>query len=312
MPDAGSSRALRPWPHRFAILLCCATALLLYSGGMVTSFNAGLAVPDWPLTFGALFPEGWMRMLNVFIEHRHRLVGAGVGCLVIALAIWTQLADPRAWMRRFAWALLGAICLQGLLGGLRVTELSITLAVIHACTAQLVFALTVLCALFTSPSWTTGSSSSRPQAAGPFHLHASLASVLVFIQLVTGAVLRHTQVGLLLHVCGAIAVVVVVGWLVIRLWNEWPTAPALTRPACALGALLITQVALGLGSWMMTLRMDDRLVPTTSQWLIPTAHVVTGALILACCVALTAIGIAASRSGVAMPASTLKEACATL
>src|SRR5512139_1964148 len=149
-----------PWPHRLAVLLACATFPLLFIGGLVTSLGAGLAVPDWPSTFGYnMFLYPWSKMIGgIFYEHSHRLVASSVGLITVALAwtFWSK--EPRAWLRWLGVGALGLVILQGVLGGLRVVLLQQTLAIVHACIAQLFFALAVSLALFTSSEWRVSAS----------------------------------------------------------------------------------------------------------------------------------------------------------
>src|SRR6202171_6706615 len=124
--------------NRFAWLTAVATLFLICSGGMVTSKGVGLAVPDWPTTFGYnmfLFPVSkWVG--GIFFEHVHRLVASTVGFLTIILAIWLWRGESRCWLRNLGFAALGAVILQGVLGGLRVTLLKDEIGVFHACIAQ--------------------------------------------------------------------------------------------------------------------------------------------------------------------------------
>src|SRR5574341_1816746 len=109
-----------PWPHRLAILTAGATFLLILAGGLVTGTGAGLAVPDWPTTFGYnMFLYPWSRMVGgILYEHSHRLIGSIVGLLTVALTLAIWAVEPRRWLRRLAGAALGAVILQGVLGGL--------------------------------------------------------------------------------------------------------------------------------------------------------------------------------------------------
>src|SRR6266550_341505 len=151
IPDGrGTNKAFVPssfslWPHRIAILLAGATFPLLFIGGLVTSKGAGLAVPDWPTTFGYnMFLYPWSKMVgSIFYEHSHRLVASLVGLLTIALTVVFWLRERRVWLRWLSLAALGLVILQGVLGGLRVVLLQPTLAIVHAATAQAFFALTI-------------------------------------------------------------------------------------------------------------------------------------------------------------------------
>ena len=146
-----------PWPHRFALLTAMATFPLLFIGGLVTSTGSGLAVPDWPTTFGYnMFLYPWSQMVGgIFYEHSHRLFGSLVGFLTVLLAISLWYGESQPWLRKLGFVALGAVILQGILGGLRVVLLQQTLAIIHACFAQAFFALAASLTLFTSAEWRT-------------------------------------------------------------------------------------------------------------------------------------------------------------
>src|SRR6266511_3600724 len=141
-----------PWLDRFAWLTAAATFLLLGLGGLVTSHEAGLAVPDWPTTYGYnmfLFPMHLWQS-NIFYEHTHRLLASFVGLLTTILAVWLWLREPRSWLRWLGAGAFFAILLQGLLGGLRVTLLKDEIGIFHATLAQCFFVLVTLIALFSS------------------------------------------------------------------------------------------------------------------------------------------------------------------
>src|SRR5499425_55488 len=143
------------WLNRFAWLTCVATVLLICSGGMVTSKNAGLAVPDWPTTFGYnmfLFPVSkWIG--GIFFEHTHRLIASTIGLLTIILAIWLWRGEHRESVRNLGFIAVAGVMLQGILGGLRVTMLKDEIGIFHACIAQAFLGLIVVIALALSPTW---------------------------------------------------------------------------------------------------------------------------------------------------------------
>src|SRR5205814_1528572 len=131
------------WLGRYALLTAAATLALICLGGLVTSHGAGMAVPDWPNTFGYnmfFFPiSKWVG--GIFYEHSHRLIASGVGFLTIGLALWTWQKESRRWVRNLAWAALVSVILQGVLGGLRVTWMKDEIGIFHAALAQLFFLL---------------------------------------------------------------------------------------------------------------------------------------------------------------------------
>ncbi|HSE95201.1 MAG TPA: COX15/CtaA family protein [Methylomirabilota bacterium] len=236
--------------HVLALVLSAATLVLIVAGGLVTNTGAGLAVPDWPTTFGHnmfLFP--WSRMVEgVLFEHSHRLLGALVGLLTVSFAVTVWLTDRSPWLRGLALAAVLLVCLQGLLGGLRVVLLRDVLAIVHGCLAQAFFALTAAVAAITAPGW-AGSAGvgtrPRPPGLGFFALGGAAA---LYLQIVLGALATHAG-WVNLHIAWAAVAVVAAGLLAGRLISAheagWRT---LGR---AMAALTGVQVALGLGAYVV-------------------------------------------------------------
>jgi len=180
------------WLHRFAWFTSIATLLLICSGGMVTSKGVGLAVPDWPTTFGYnmfLFPVSkWVG--GIFFEHTHRLIASTVGFLTIILAIWIWRGDPRRWMRRLGFAALGAVILQGVLGGLRVTMLKDEIGIFHALLAQAFLGMLIVITLATSRLWQRLRKAEPPSLEKLFRV-VLCTTILIYLQLGLGATMRH-------------------------------------------------------------------------------------------------------------------------
>jgi cytochrome c oxidase assembly protein subunit 15 len=281
--------------HRYAQLLAACTFLLIIAGGLVTSTGSGLAVPDWPLSFGQVFPrmEG-----GVLYEHGHRLIAATIGLLTIGLVVLAHVLEPRAWVRRLAWVALGAVVLQGVLGGVTVLmRLPDAVSVSHAGLAQLFFALTVSIAVVTSRRFRDAVPGAGD--AGTTRLTVATAAA-VYVQIILGAIVRHTGAGLAipdwplsfgrlvpefttglvawqyLHRWFALVPAALVLWTAARVARRHPD-PWLTRPALALVALVAIQIALG----ALTVLTLKAVTPTT-------AHVVTGALVFVTSVMLAA------------------------
>ena len=182
------------WLHRFAWFTAIATLLLICSGGMVTSKGVGLAVPDWPTTFGYnmfLFPVSrWVG--GIFFEHTHRLIASTVGFLTIILTLWIWRSDGRRWLRNLGFLALGAVILQGVLGGLRVTLLKDEIGVFHACLAQAYFGMVVIIALATSRLWRR--IAEVPRADLPTSTLGRVVigtTIVIYLQLALGATMRH-------------------------------------------------------------------------------------------------------------------------
>jgi len=180
------------WLHRFAWFTSIATLFLICSGGMVTSKGVGLAVPDWPTTFGYnmfLFPVSqWVG--GIFFEHTHRLIASTVGFLTIILAIWIWRADPRRWMRNLGFAALGAVILQGVLGGLRVTMLKDEIGIFHALLAQAFLGILIVIALATSRLWQRLVASDVSGLRKFFRIVLA-TTIAIYVQLGLGATMRH-------------------------------------------------------------------------------------------------------------------------
>ena len=182
------------WLHRFAWFTAIATLFLICSGGMVTSKGVGLAVPDWPTTFGYnmfLFPVSqWVG--GIFFEHTHRLIASVVGFMTIILAFWIWRTDRRRWLRNLGFAALGAVILQGVLGGLRVTLLKNEIGIFHACLAQAFLGMLIVITVATSKLWPRISAPYSPVAAVRTLARVVIGTTLViYLQLGLGATMRH-------------------------------------------------------------------------------------------------------------------------
>lgn len=240
----------RRWVHRLALVTSGATLLLIVVGGLVTNTGAALAVPDWPTTFGHnpfLFP--WSRMVGgVLVEHGHRLLGSVVGLLTVSLALAVWLIDGRGWLRGLTALAVGLVCLQGLLGGLRVVLLRDTLAILHGCVAQLFFAVTVILVAVTSSRW--GGTPAPPALRdGPTLASWALAVTgALYGQIILGALTTHAD-WVNLHIGGGLVVVVAVAALAWRVLARHGAVAGLGGRTRAIGTLLVAQVALGLGAY---------------------------------------------------------------
>lgn len=312
--------------HRFALFTAFSTFCLIIAGGLVTSTQSGLAVPDWPLSYGQVMPP---MVGGIFYEHTHRLIATFVGMLTIVLAVWLWRKDDRRWMKILGIVALGAVIVQGLLGGLTVIFLLPTaISVSHATLAQTFFSIVVAIALFTSRWWHDGERHPSPDTRhSPLLTLSALTTLAVYIQLILGALMRHTHSGLavadfplafgqifpslsqealeaynrqlilddirlaadgpvtsaqivihMLHRFWAVVVAVLIVWTALRLkgLSHVPATRSENRLSYLLIGVLVIQVALGAFT-VLTLKSVE----------ITTAHVATGALLLALCVVVT-------------------------
>lgn len=181
--------------HRYALFTAFSTFFLIIAGGMVTSTGSGLAVPDWPLSYGQLMPP---MIGGIFYEHGHRMIATFVGFLTVILAVWLWKVERRRWVKKLGFIALGAVLLQGALGGVTVIFLLPTaISVSHAALAQSFFCLVASIALFTSPWWEKNNGGGYGEQEGRrlFRITAGAVGV-VFLQLLLGAIMRHTESGL--------------------------------------------------------------------------------------------------------------------
>ena len=291
-----------------AVILTCATFPLLFIGGLVTSLGAGLAVPDWPTTFGYnMFLYPWSKMIGgIFYEHSHRLVASSVGLLTIALALTLWFYEKRQWLRWLGVAALCLVILQGVLGGLRVVLLQHTLAILHACLAQAFFALTVSLALFTATEWRAPAKATIADG-GRLSRLATITTALIYLQIVFGALLRHTGERLDAHLLIAALVAVHVVLLTLRIARARGDRAQLVHPAYFLAALLLLQLALGALSYFGKLTTMLRW-PIEAIVLLTTTHLIVGALMLAASLIITLKAYRLSASGQSgAPAQALTE-----
>ncbi len=192
--SAVGDRPYSGWLNRFAWLTCVATLLLICSGGMVTSKGVGLAVPDWPTTFGYnmfLFPVSkWVG--GILFEHTHRLMGSLVGFLTIILAVWLWLTEDRQWVRNLGVIALGGVIVQGILGGLRVTMMKDEIGIFHACIAQAFLGLLIIIALVTTRFWRAlGNERFDVQKFALIRTLGIAITIAIYVQLGLGATMRH-------------------------------------------------------------------------------------------------------------------------
>ena len=292
--------------YLFALLVAASTAVLIFAGGLVTSTGSGLSVPDWPTTYGwSMFTFPLDKMVGgIRYEHTHRLIASTVGLLILILAAWLWRAEPRAWVRRLGYTALGAVITQGILGGITVLwYLPDPISIAHAGLAQLVFCLTVSIALVTSPGWKSAYAPSPAVALRDDRILPRIAlitTVLIYVQILVGATMRHTGAGLAIpdfplafghlippmwdakiavhfaHRVGALVVATTIVATTGHALYHHGGRGELRRPSLLLLALVAVQITLG----ALT-------VLSGKQFIINSLHVVTGAAVLGTSLVLT-------------------------
>jgi cytochrome c oxidase assembly protein subunit 15 len=267
------------WLHRFYILLAVLTLFLIVAGASVTSNEAGLSVPDWPLSYGKVMPE---MTGGVFYEHGHRMVGAAVGLLTIVLAAWLQLRDERRWMRRLGWIALAAVIVQGVLGGLTVLLLlPKAVSIAHACLAQLFFTLTVAIALFTSRAWKQGPEIVEDHGSPSLRTMAVLTAVATLGQIALGAAYRHRAFGLTPHVIAAFVVLALALLAAMFTLQQFPRHRHLRPAAVAVLVIVMAQVLLGIAAYVSRIYTSESPQPLAVMVFFTVLHVAGGALAMA-------------------------------
>ncbi|OLB42404.1 MAG: hypothetical protein AUI00_05860 [Verrucomicrobia bacterium 13_2_20CM_2_54_15] len=278
-----TNRWRNKWLNRFTWFICVAALFLICSGGMVTSKNVGLAVPDWPTTFGYnmfLFPVSkWVG--GILFEHTHRLIASAVGFLTIILAIWLWSSEGRRWVRNLGLAALAGVILQGILGGLRVTMLKDEIGIFHACVAQAFLALLVVIGLVTTNFWRSLEEIDiKPKKFPPIRRLAIAITLAIYVQLALGATMRHQHRDLSIldfpTANGA--------------WIPDTSATALARINARRDARALSDV----DAFQIWLQMTHRFVGAWTIWSnkaadIATAHVAVGAIMLSFGVSISAI-----------------------
>jgi len=282
----------RDWTTGLAAVATSATLLLLMAGGLVTGFEAGLAVPDWPNTYRSnMFLYPLSRMTGgIYYEHAHRLFGALVGLTTIVVAVHTWRVERRRWVRRLAAGLVPLVVLQGVLGGLRVTgKLTLEteglnprteLAIVHGALAQVFFALLLVLVAALSGPWRRAPDPSPHPAAASDRALGGWVIALVALQLLLGAVVRHTGEGVTWHIANAVAVVGLGIAAGVRAWGLYPDRPVLPRLGAGLALLVGIQLVFGFAALAASYAEGPDGGPHALDVPLTTLHQTTGAVIL--------------------------------
>ncbi|MFN2376839.1 MAG: heme A synthase [Candidatus Binatia bacterium] len=271
----------RRFLHRCAWIALGGAFALVLAGGLVTSRDVGLAVPDWPLAFGQINPPGWWRIESIRTEHGHRILAFAVACWTAFLLVSVLRREPRPLVRRLTILAAALVILQALLGGLRVLHLSVDLAMVHGVVGQVFFASLAAVVAVTSPDWAGTEASPAPRRE---RLQGAVLLVAVVAQLLLGLFIRHLGAAarplagtplLYAHVMGA--------GLVLSALLDFQRDVGDRREMPG-GRLLLplvwAQITLGIAAYVTTDDMTyDRQATLLEAWL-PTLHVGVGAALL--------------------------------
>ena len=279
--------------------------LLVTLGAFTTSIGAGMAFPDWPLSNGSINPEGWLKDISMFAEHSHRLSGMMMGFITIALAVWLWRREERGWLRQLGWWALAIVILQGIIGGQRVTlnaidvpwfhmSLGEMLRIPHGILAQVYVCVLIAIAVACSKAWIERAT---PVGASVRRI-GLICTVLMFVQLVIAATMRHNGAGLAIHTFPfstpapenhwlpnewnfriaihfahrvmALVLAVALTWFAWAIRRDRASTLPMKAGASALISLMVLQILLG-AQIIWTMRRPE----------LTTSHVVVGALTLA-------------------------------
>ena len=270
---------------RFSLFVTAMTLLLIAAGGLVTSHKAGLAVPDWPQSYGQWMPP---MVGNIFWEHGHRMIAGSVAVLTLILCILVQKFEKRTSIRRLAWAALGAVLAQALLGGLTVIFLlPPAVSIGHAILAQTFFCLLIALTFYLRPLDGRISRSSErrsPEDRGYVYRLWICVAAAVYLQLFLGATVRHTRMAIGFHVGWALAVLFLIFLGVRAIHNSAPPESRWNGIATLAGVFAIVQFFLGIGAFLYTQVLPyDADIPSLGAVLFASAHQTNGALVLGTC-----------------------------
>lgn len=294
--------------HRFAILMSVLTGGLLTAGALVTSNDAGLSIPDWPLAYGSMVPPfvGGIRY-----EFSHRVFAGIIALLTVALAVWLWRSEPRRWVRNFGWIALVTVLVQAVIGGLTVIlRQPVAVSVAHATVAQIFFCCMIGLALFTSSWWQKVLTPVEDTGSPQVRTLSILCAGATFFQLILGAAFRHKGFGIAPHLVGAAVVTGLAFWTAATLRNRFPSSPVFIRCRILLHSLIGTQLLLGVAAWWSRLAYRDYPQPMPLMVTFTVAHVVVGAMTLAGTVVVALVShhiLHASRGSVVSP-SRVQEA----
>lgn len=301
---------VNPALYRWSLITACLTFPLIWLGGLVTTHDAGMAVPDWPGTYGYnLFLYPWTTWLfgpfDLLVEHGHRLLASVVGVLAIIMVVVAHKTEKRAWVRRLAWLFLLAVISQGVLGGVRVLLDERVVAMIHGIVGPAVFAIASFLVMINSKSWAKADQAAldNPIRGRLLPRFAWTLLILTYFQLVIGAQIRHalpnwrpTLFLSFVHTHLLFATLITMFILIIAaivLLTKYRKTTDFTAPTLSLLGCVLIQVMLGLGTWVATFALPwqewNKFFATYTiagrgfaESMIVNGHQATGSLLIVC------------------------------
>jgi heme a synthase len=301
------STAYKPGLHRYAVFTAFCTFLLLIAGALVTSNDAGLSIPDWPLAYGSLTPP---MVGGIRYEFTHRVIATCIGILTIILAAWLWKAEKRPWMRWLGLAALGGVIAQGILGGATVLTFQLpAVSAAHATLAQLFFSTVVAIAVFTSSWWSGDLAEVEDKGSHRVRVLVVWTVLAVFLQLVLGAAFRHKAFGIIPHLIGAVVVTILIFMTAGALKRRFSQVKPLRNFARLLQILIGVQLLLGGAAYWSRLYAAQFPQPIPVMVTLTVIHTVTGALVLAATLvtALVSYRLVAVQNGLRDSAATTEQ-----
>lgn len=266
-----------PGLHRFSVFVVCWTVFLLIAGALVTSNDAALAVPDWPLSYGSFFPP---MVGGIFYEHSHRVIAGILGVLVLVEAVWLWLKEERRWMRWFGVIAVLGVFVQAIFGAEVVLKLlRYWLPVLHACFAQIVFAAVISIAVFTSRWWLSERPALEDRGAPSTQTVALINAIVIYCQVFFGATFRHRELPIWPHLVGAGAVLITVVWTAAVMRRRFANSRELSRARILLHSVFGVQILLGGAAWWSRIATANAPQPMGYMVALTVSHTVVGALL---------------------------------
>jgi cytochrome c oxidase assembly protein subunit 15 len=268
-----------PAIYKFSLLVVAWTLVLLIAGALVTSEDAALSVPDWPLSYGSLTPP---MVGGIVFEHTHRIIATILGLLIVILAIAIWRKEERGWVRWLALAAVGGVIVQGILGGLTVLKLlHYWLPVLHACVAQIMFGL-VVCISLVSSRWWLGDHEQLTDSGSPsIHALVALNAAAILVQIALGAAYRHKYYAVTPHVAWALVVFLIASWTAFNLKKRFHQSKELSLARAILHGIVGLQLILGIGAlWTRITAVNDA-QPMPLMVGATVIHTVVGAILFA-------------------------------